>query len=1495
VIAANSPPPRIGRPGAPVRAFAFSGGGFDTAFQLGTVHALLVSRGQAPDVIIGTSAGAVNAVAAAEILQAGDGAKTPEDRLWKRVVRFREIYQAYLNGPGEIAQYLMPDTSQTGNQSPLKPLELPIHAKGEVAARGVFLQSRAGLLTLYNEVLEVRLGIGTLVRALRQWLGLQASGEIRKPRARHVVWIAEVLRTWLLAGSNLHRLAPLAVPIVGASMQSAMARSEGATAADLIFRPVVWHRVGKAVQRTFTLLGMVTLWTMVSAVPFLAMLRVALVVRELRPHAPFVSWRVLGSLALFPTLAVAVLAGLVLASWARLPKGPTALRALLSAVQAAILLTVWLGVVVVVALALAGALLLLTGKAGQAVVDSQVSARAVGIAAAVLGTLITVGKISYEKRRVRTELNWIPPAVALGLAVVTLLAVKLDSAFPHSSLITAVDQTGLLPPSLAMMIAILLGASAIPAITALVVLYRGRRTIIRDLLRRYSLADGVFDPYPVRQFFIRLFDPDYYGGVGLEGAVDRAIRDSDTPDESPRTDKTLGSYGQSPVTPIDITLAVAEVATGSLTQLSGDVQVVDALLAATAVTPLFPPYPLDGKLYLDASNVANEPSRSLLTYLRDRVNPAASALHLYSVRSLPFSLRSLPLPGGASGSFGNLLDVVMRAMELQRFRDARLDTKLTRLYTRAMPVQGGITFDAEGKRYLRTKLHALEPEAPLRVNEQLLSAASPDERRKVIAQTIADGCRASLERMAGPAILETSMPDPPRPSSAEVACRHAMARHLRHQAQRRGEAPQEDPDPGIPGSTQWTPAGPPGDDIPPGPGLTEVCRECSLYRQSEHPLPRSLRVLEERELFPEWPQEPWTMGGKPEDVPFLGESFNTPTSPRRETMTRELSDWERSESWRERWPRDHGFDSGSGRPTVSLLFSGGVFRGVYQVGVLNALDQVSLRPDILAGASVGSITAAMVGRVMRERDTTRRRLLIARLAATYLAIDRLVLTDRFANFVRLLTVRAAGTLFSIRQADRVFRRYDEALPGEFGAEARAVIAGLERLFHISPLEVSQLFDAIRRRETRRVQRLLRNHLQDWLERSGVGEQVLGAEPLAMLITDHVLAPYRDPSTRPGAVPFDAFLSSGIYFLATATNLTRGRLEVLGERQKSSRTGPVRHQAMLLDGLLASSAFPGVFRPRWSWEVTPGTPDTHQYIDGGVMDNLPLDAVAQFLDYASMARLVSRRPSVMAVTPGGTELRPVPHLLFAASLEVDTPILPAAQVEALRQDWPQLLSRAKQLGYNKKIEVYANAQRAVRRITRARGSQPPGGTEPLDLEVVAVTPNWLCGTFAFHPMLRFRRMRQIESIAHGCASTLLELSKLQANPESAHWAKAWGINLSALPDHRLAARADPFEPLPLGPKQVRWTEALQERVQRTLVELRTRVAQIRKKAPDPEPKQDEESPTTPKPPPNPCWFRPEHSCPFGPEVLAKTSLAGPTAAELARIYQKCGDARTHHPR
>src|SRR6266566_5370305 len=104
----------IGRPGKPIRVLAFAGGGFDTAMQLGVVHALLVSRARAPDIVIGCSAGAVSAVALAEVLQAGD-----IDDPGPKVARFRELFEAYRRAPGEIAQALAPDPTQVDTQRPL--------------------------------------------------------------------------------------------------------------------------------------------------------------------------------------------------------------------------------------------------------------------------------------------------------------------------------------------------------------------------------------------------------------------------------------------------------------------------------------------------------------------------------------------------------------------------------------------------------------------------------------------------------------------------------------------------------------------------------------------------------------------------------------------------------------------------------------------------------------------------------------------------------------------------------------------------------------------------------------------------------------------------------------------------------------------------------------------------------------------------------------------------------------------------------------------------------------------------------------------------------------------------------------------------------------------------------------------------------------------------------------------------------------------------------
>jgi predicted acylesterase/phospholipase RssA len=626
-----------------------------------------------------------------------------------------------------------------------------------------------------------------------------------------------------------------------------------------------------------------------------------------------------------------------------------------------------------------------------------------------------------------------------------------------------------------------------------------------------------------------------------------------------------------------------------------------------------------------------------------------------------------------------------------------------------------------------------------------------------------------------------------------------------------------------------------------GPGLVEVCSHCALqsaYDQmdTDRKEKQSIRVHPWTTMGPAWPHELEDVCEPTSQDPHFSRAKSRYEEQTVQALAALASAMDSGVPDEDQWPRTRGHLPGVTRPLVSLLFSGGVFRGVYQMGVLSALSEADIQPDIIAGASVGSITAALVAESFSHDRGAARDARLARLAATYLALDRLILTDRLADFVRNFTLRGAATAFSLRQADRFFRRYDLARASTFDAEARMVMAGLERLFYISPFELKELVKALRDRNMPRAVELLKRLTQDWLDRMGCGNQILGAEPLALVITEHIISQLAPGGASNAPVPFDAFLARrGIYFLATATNLTQGRLEVLGEQQLIGSA----HQAMLLEGLLASSAFPAVFRPRWAWELIPGTRTRDQYIDGGVMDNLPLDAVAQFLFQAATAHLVKARPVV--------DGRSVPHLLFSASLEIDEPPLTPEQVSRLQNDWIGLFGRAGKLKYNKKLTGYAAAQRALRDIWAAVG-HPPGPTtvgavEPLDLEVVTVIPNWLCGTFAFHPMLGFRRARQAESIAHGCASTLIALGRIV--DEHPAWAAGWGIDASEVPGSSYVRPADPYAVL--------------------------------------------KTDSTPR---HRCWLRPQTDCPYSRPRAGAHGLASQTVTELEQIHLACRRYYTH---
>ena len=250
-----------------------------------------------------------------------------------------------------------------------------------------------------------------------------------------------------------------------------------------------------------------------------------------------------------------------------------------------------------------------------------------------------------------------------------------------------------------------------------------------------------------------------------------------------------------------------------------------------------------------------------------------------------------------------------------------------------------------------------------------------------------------------------------------------------------------------------------------------------------------------------------------------------------------------------------------------------------------------------------------------------------------------------------------------------------------------------------------------------------------------------------------------------------------------------------------------------------------------------------------MDNLPLDAVAQFLYRAFRAGLIKRRPEQG------------PHLVLAASLQVNTMEYSTKTARRhFRESWPALSRRAKELQYNTKLDTYCRTQEALRGIVDHYSRNPTTHAEKeqaddlelLDLEVVAVKPNRLCSTFAFHPMLGFKRQSQKESIAHGCASTLLKFGEIRNDRHKADFLNAWRVRAKSVP------------------KLAEWDEAFD------------RLA-----------KKDEFEQS------GVCWLT-ERPCPFALQSLEKfrkddasgATLADTTVDEVADIHRVCMEPTTH---
>lgn len=1259
---------KIGSPGQSVRALAFGGGAFDTIMQLGVVHALLVSEGKVPDVVAGLSAGAIQAAALAEILQAGSGCEA-EERERARIARFRTFLGAAEDMSTELVQQAFPDMFEIHTQTPLQSPQLPVHSKDERDERDIAARSRLGLVNLMNAILSIRLNVGTATRGVLQLLKLSRTRQTWPKRT----W--SFLRLWGWVGLHL-------IPL------------------GLLWGQVQWALIwGERPARQDSPLDQI-------------------LATGLRQRARALSIQLIGLL---------------------------------------FVLLLWL----------------------------------------------------------------IVPLFPLSIAVV---ACRLGKAYHLTAIEYLCDQSHLAPFSTLILMAFATCAVVSGTVLLLIALNRGKAA--DRILAFYNIKSDLGNSHFLKQHLVQLFDPEYYGPVEMDRVLEAALKSGKHPpfESTDSCRKQLKSYWTGK-DPIHVALLAADVSrAGEMVAVADDESLVNGLLAATAVTPLFEAQyvrirdqsGIRQAHCIDAVNIANEPILGVVELLRNQMDDQAATAHVYNVSAFPITAKTLPAEQGDAGTSDalNIVDVGLRARQLQRFQNSTFEKRLVELYTRLLPKdQGKLTRSYGGKPhvYVGAEVYPIEPTRPLTLNGRLASAASNDERRRLVREAVAQGCRAAMETFIPLDICDASKTGSTTismtggQSQTYVLCQHAI--NLRRKAPVGTRS-------GLSGM-EANPV-----DAPPSPGLTEICRECQVVLEKQQdPLKRVVALRRSHHDFPNWPHEDGT-------DPALKTASHATCHVATNATSRPAPAVIIAPAAKPAPPE----------PTVNLLFSGGVFRGVFQVGVVNALSEMGFRPSSIAGASVGSIMGAMTANVFRAVDLNGRRERIRAVAATFLALDQLVLTDRLVDFAGHLGLRAAAARFSPHDVDRLFRQFE--LPASLSSRPwRRVLAGIERLFYLNPFDLKDIALKFRQRRIREGWQQAKRAAQSMLDRYGVGAEFLGAEPLALLISKLVIGDANSASQTFGGFSRQA---PPIRLLAMTTNLTEGRLDILGGSGDEQ-------SGNLLDGLLAGSAFPAAFRPRWSREVFPAAPNQALYIDGGLMDNLPLDPLVGYLD-----------EQLASANQAPNSRRPViPHLVLTVSLNSMPPKLNNKQATHTAKSWRKLRNRAAQLSDNAKALRYVGAQKDFTFLhedpTNPSTARQDPGWEPLNVEVITIIPKWLCGTFAFHPLLGFDREKQARSIAHGCASTFNTFRSEDPERLKAWRAKGTAYSLPVFDPDNLAAAFPPDQPPNAG-------------------NLRA--------LPNPKGRGD-------------CWFRYGERCPFS-EVDPKQHASPPseTQTALVAIYESCGRLETH---
>jgi predicted acylesterase/phospholipase RssA len=473
-------------------------------------------------------------------------------------------------------------------------------------------------------------------------------------------------------------------------------------------------------------------------------------------------------------------------------------------------------------------------------------------------------------------------------------------------------------------------------------------------------------------------------------------------------------------------------------------------------------------------------------------------------------------------------------------------------------------------------------------------------------------------------------------------------------------------------------------------------------------------------------------------------------------------------------------------PRIVFLASGGVFRGAFHAGMLACLLSSDIRPDVIVGASVGTLMGGALGALLTARNSGGKmdysvslRLLSELVDALFHVDQRVAFTKVLKTAVRDFGIRARSVRLSPSQIRRMVKRGSRRDPGYAATGAPpAMIDGISNLLfipHRATASIAAQFVA--GHVTQAAKKLLKEMQKETLKRLDVEYALMGVsllEPMARRLLGADCGILLD-------IP-QPFLEDHIALFATTTNLQNETTFLLGRELIGEGAS-----FDFVQGTLASSAFPAIFAPRRESDIFPGTGRTDVlFSDGGMFDNLPfiptieLMAAVQHAYFESVCQRDVGRPF------GCSDFTPMsflalrhaaPDLFIAGSLNI-----PPEEDEYHDGDFDDLLTihrRASSLQDNIKIRAFQEAGDAIhdqvallvekvdKKISFDQETKKliNGIVEAQILPVFPIDRDHLNPTFAFCASIGLKKERVERSIVNGCFQTFAALANAQL-PEPA---------------------------------------------------------------------------------------------------------------------------------